>query len=52
MDFDSDVWDLYNLDEDLAEIDDLADQRALGGLPSSEEGLDQGVPEIVGKFVE
>ena len=26
VDFDSDVWELYNLDEDLAEIDDLADR--------------------------
>ena len=26
-DFDSDVWELYNLDEDLAEIDDLADRH-------------------------
>ena len=26
-DFDSDVWQLYHLDEDLAEIDDLADRH-------------------------
>ena len=27
VDFDSDVWELYNLNEDLAEIDDLADRH-------------------------